>query len=524
MLEMCMNTLRPERLFQLSGRLLIAAVLILMQFACSSNQDPAVVYDAGSNPNPAGPSAPNQDPLEPPNPNHPANWFTNGNLESGQAPWYAQGEGVSISLSSEQKHGGEYSLLVQGRTTSWHGPVMPVLKTLPAGRMYEASVWVRLAEGEEPTVIRLSMKVDMGEDGIQYPDIAQAEVAADGWTRLRGTFTHNPEGAVQDLTLYVQSDSDSVSFYVDDLTLDPLSNLITNGGVEEGVNPWRSQGPVMISQSSDQKHGGNYSLLITGRSGTWHAPVMDLPQLAAGRSYQASIWVRLVAGSPSSQLKLTLKRLEAGKDESEAEYLPLGESSVTADAWVQLSGVFTHVAEGVALDQLYLYVESDEAGANSNFYVDDLELALAAQNLVVNGDVESSLSGWGPFGPDVVLQHYSEDAYQGSHSVHVSNRNAEWQGAAFSVAPPQAGDLYQFSCWVKMAPANDEATVIMTIKLSDSVYIEVNHQPVTAADWVQLSGPYLHDPDGTETEFTPYIQASVATAEYLIDSCSVTPL
>lgn len=516
---MSRNPLSP---FRLLGKSWIAA-LLLMQLGCSASNDPSVEYQSGSTLNPSGPAAPNNDPLTPPDPRNPVNWFSNGDLESGTGPWYPQGDNVTATRTSAQRHGGTYSLLVQGRSVDWHGAVMPLIKTLPRGE-YEASVWVRLAAGEEPAEIRLSLKTQPEGGTPTFTTIRAAEVTADGWTRLSGTFQNNNPGRWGDLTLYVESPDLTVSYYVDDLTLVSLSNLIINGGIESGIQPWRTQGGALPTQSSEQSHSGDYSLLITQRSANWHAPVMDLPPLSEGRTYQASVWVRLAPGTPATQLNLTRKRTLVGGAE---EYNQLGSAQVTDAAWVELAGGFTHVANGT-LQEHFLYIESDAEGASASFYVDDLELAIPTQ-LVVNGDVESSLSGWGQFGPSM-LTRTSTDSKTGDYSVLVTNRTAEWQGASFTVAAPQAGEVYQFSCYVRMAPANPDATVAMTIKLRDAIdndggiFIEVTRADVTSGDWVQLSGHYQHDPDGTETEFTPYIQASVATAEYLIDSCSATRL
>lgn len=515
---MSRNPFIPLRLL---GKSWIAA-LLLLQLGCSANNDPSLEYQSDSTINPSGPTAPNNDPLSPPDPRNPVNWFSNGDLEAGTdiGPWYPQGDNVTATRTSAQRHGGNYSLLVAGRSDTWHGAVMPLIKTLPQGQ-YEASVWVRLAAGEDPAEIKLSLKTQAEDADPTFTTIRSAEVTADGWTRLSGTFQNNNPGRWADLTLYVESSDTTVSYYVDDLTVAALSNLIINGGVESGILPWRFQGgSVLITQATEQRHGGIYSLLVTGRNATWNGPVMDLPPLSVGRSYQASVWVRLAPGTPATQLNLTMKRTIAGNE----EYIQLGSAEVTANAWVQLAGVFTHIADG-ALQEHFLYIESAEAGAAASFYVDDLELALPSQ-LLANGDVEANLSGWWPFGP-TTLTRTSTDANTGDYSLLVSGRTAEWQGASFTVAAPMAGEVYQFSCYVRMAPGNPDATVAMTIKLRDAIdddggiFIEVTRADVTSEDWVQLSGSYLHDPDGTETEFTPYIQASAATADFLIDTCSV---
>lgn len=514
-----MMNIRPGRLLCGLNKSFVAIALVLTQFACSTDQKPALQYNPESNINPSGPAVPNNDSLAPANPNNPANWYANGDLESGLAPWYAQGEGASISRSSEQKHNGDYSLLIQGRSAAWHAPVMPLLRSLPAGD-YEASVWVRMAAGSAATPLSLSLKTDPADADAAYASVAQAEVTADGWTRLYGTFTHAPQGTLEDLTLYVESADAAASYYLDDFVLNSLSNLVVNGGLETGLNPWRSQGGgVLISRVSEQVHSGDYSLLVTGRSDTWHAPVMDLPLLATGRSYQASVWVRLTAGTPAGSLGFTLKRTVGGQ----SEYLPLAQGPVTPDGWVQLAGVFSHPVPDGTLEELFLYVEA--ADVSASFYVDDLEVTVASQNLVINGDLESSLSGWAPFGSNVQLTRTHEDAHSGEYSLHVSNRDQSWQGASFGFAPLTQGELYQFSCWAKMAPANPDADLALTIKIVDDGgenYLTISSLPATAATWVQLSGPYQHAPVGELVELTAYLQASVATAEFRVDDCAVT--
>lgn len=201
------------------GKSWMAAALILLQLACSANNDPALQYDADSGVNPAGPAAPDNNPLGPPDPRNPQNWFGNGDLEAGDYYWYPQGDGVTATRTTAQSHGGNYSLLVEGRSVTWHGPVMPLIKTLPSGQ-YEASVWVRLAAGEDPAQVQLSLKTQLeGEDQATFTAVSSAEVTADGWTRLSGTFQNNSPGKWGDIALYVESPETTLSYYVDDLVL-----------------------------------------------------------------------------------------------------------------------------------------------------------------------------------------------------------------------------------------------------------------------------------------------------------------
>ena len=190
--------------------------------------------------------------------------------------------------------------------------------------------------------------------------VRSAEVAAGEWKQLSGTFNLDTPGRWENLALTIVSPNETLSYYVDDLSLVSLSNLIVNGGVEDGIQPWRSQGaPVMIIQSSEQSNTGDHSLLVSGRTENWNGPVMDLPPLSPGRTYAASVWVRLAPSTPATQLNLTLKRTVTGGPE---EYIQLGTAEVTSASWVELAGSFTHAAEGT-LQEHFLYIESSPEGA-----------------------------------------------------------------------------------------------------------------------------------------------------------------
>src|SRR5690606_23297351 len=168
---------------------------------------------------------------------------------------------------------------------------------------------------------------------------------------------------------------------------------------------------------------GENSLLVTGRTANWHGPVMDLPPLSTGRVYGGSVWVRLASGTPATQLNFTLKRTVTGSD---PEYIQLGSAEVTASSWVELSGSFTHIANG-ELQEHFLYIESSSEGAAASFYVDELELAIS-QNAIANGDFESGTGGWFVLSsgePPVSIERVSTSAASGIYSLQVLNRTQE---------------------------------------------------------------------------------------------------
>lgn len=541
-----MNINRLMRFRPALNRSLVVVSLAMLQFACSADNDTPLIYDPQMDLNPLGPTTPNHRPPVTTDADNPDFWIINGGVEDGVAPWQSRGDGVSISQSSAMAYAGSNSLLVEGRSDDWHGAQMHLPLDLP-DNTYRASVWVRLAEGESPTTVKLTMeRKEFGQTVPDYPTVAQGNVTSDDWVQVTGTFSHQSPNALETLLFYIEAENPTASYYIDELSLvvadagsavDPAdpSGWIINGDVESGVAPWRGNPEnVVVTQQAEASNSGDYSLLVTGRADNWHGPVMDLPKtLPVERTYQASIWVLLAPGEEDSDVQLTLKRqLDGQPGDAEGIYISIASAeSVNDEEWVQLLGTFEHPPFEGELADFYLYVEATSVVAD--FYVDDLELVNAGE-LVFNSDLEISMEGWAGFAGATVERTTAFDARSGDYSLLVSGRTQPFQGGSFSFAALSLGYSYNISCWVKMAPGLPETALALNLKIAQDdgtndtdAYPEIAElENVTSDAWVQLSGTYvyqLNDPDIAVTEIVGYVQAPKnATAEYLIDDCSVT--
>lgn len=157
-------------------------------------------------------------PLPPP----PSEWIANGGVEDGVEPWGKVHEEISIGQSSAQARSGEYSLLVTNRSEGWHGPTMALPLTLSRGDNYLASVWVRLAEGTERSVVKLSLK--RGVDGKdEFFTLAEGDASGQDWIRLRGVYNHDlaDDAELEEFFLYIESPNATADYYLDDLTFQP---------------------------------------------------------------------------------------------------------------------------------------------------------------------------------------------------------------------------------------------------------------------------------------------------------------
>jgi endo-1,4-beta-xylanase len=137
-------------------------------------------------------------------------------FESGTGAWAPRGDGVRIAPSTEARTGSG-SLLVTDRTQEWHGAALDVTGALAVGQQVEVTVWARLAAGEEPASLKVSVQRDTGGDsGYDGVAGAAARVTADAWTELTGTYTLG--GPVDRAQVYVEG-TVGTDFLLDDFQL-----------------------------------------------------------------------------------------------------------------------------------------------------------------------------------------------------------------------------------------------------------------------------------------------------------------
>ncbi|MFN8073789.1 MAG: PHB depolymerase family esterase [Kineosporiaceae bacterium] len=141
-------------------------------------------------------------------------------FEDGTAQGWAPRGSVTLEASDAQANGGTKSLLTSGRTANWNGPALDLMGKVTAGSKYAFTSYVRMATlPEGATSDKLSMTMQATVDGTDsYSWIGgQADVTADGWTKLTGTWTA-PAGATG-LTVYVEAAGETSSYYLDDVTM-----------------------------------------------------------------------------------------------------------------------------------------------------------------------------------------------------------------------------------------------------------------------------------------------------------------
>ncbi len=295
--------------------------------------------------------------------------------------------GEYLGYVRDQGHFKPGALLVSNRTASWHGPLV-VLPGLENGRAYNASVWIKLIETDLPARAKLMWTQVVGGSLTELV-LAEMDVEPRMWVKLEGEFIGNsqPQSAINTLSLDV--DKVDVKYLVDDFMVayaelsaqlqakavaakSVLTDLIVNGDVEQGLEPWTHQGGV-ITRSSAYANTGSYSLLISGRLQEWNAPMMPVKGMENNKQYRFSVFVRLNDGESAANVKLTMRRTTAGQ----TTFAPLGSGQASSTTWSEISGTFSasNIEES---EHVAVYLEAENPTAS--YFVDTLTIEVVPEN------------------------------------------------------------------------------------------------------------------------------------------------
>ncbi|MFI5894487.1 family 43 glycosylhydrolase [Actinoplanes sp. NPDC051513] len=142
--------------------------------------------------------------------------ISNGNTENGATGWRLFGAGTLTSNTSVA-HGGTRSLAITGRTASWNGIAQDVTSRLTNGKTYTASAWVRTQSGTPAA--RATLAITAGGSTSYVSLTPSTTVNSSGWTQLSGTAAVSWSGTLSSATFYVETDSGTDGYYLDDVSL-----------------------------------------------------------------------------------------------------------------------------------------------------------------------------------------------------------------------------------------------------------------------------------------------------------------
>ncbi|MCI0391316.1 MAG: endo-1,4-beta-xylanase [Acidobacteria bacterium] len=131
--------------------------------------------------------------------------------------WTSRTGVETLTVTSTDQHGGNYSLLTTNRTSAFRGPSINVTNVMFNGSRYRISVWAKLAPGEPNTQLRVSLERRIGTITTFHTVVNNTTVTTNQWVNLK--VVYDLVLANQTLILYVESASGTPSFYIDDFAI-----------------------------------------------------------------------------------------------------------------------------------------------------------------------------------------------------------------------------------------------------------------------------------------------------------------
>jgi endo-1,4-beta-xylanase len=142
-------------------------------------------------------------------------------FEDGGVDGWSSRAGSVLTNTTADAHGGAHSLLAASRTAAFDGPQISVSNKMYNGSQYSISVWVKLAPtATQADTLRVSLQTTLGGTTSFHTVVNNTPVPLGSWVQLSipiysMALAYDPGQAF----LYVESNSGTQSFYIDDFQL-----------------------------------------------------------------------------------------------------------------------------------------------------------------------------------------------------------------------------------------------------------------------------------------------------------------
>lgn len=153
------------------------------------------------------------------------NLIDNSGFETNTTGWSVFGGSATIATTTEQAHSGTRSLVITGRTQTYQGPRYNVLSAITPGTSYRFGVWGRLTASNPTGSLTVTLHytcsggTSPADNYFRWVDTTTASSSA--WTHLTSvrTFPTCVGGTMGAASIYVESPTATLSYYIDDVVL-----------------------------------------------------------------------------------------------------------------------------------------------------------------------------------------------------------------------------------------------------------------------------------------------------------------
>lgn len=432
-------------------------------------------------------------------------------FEDGTADGWMSFNGASTpTATNAAAYAGSYSLLTSTSSTGQGGPSISLNGILTPGATYSITAYVELTSGESASNVDFTIKRSDAScsGGTCYDTVGSYEVPVtdSGWVQIGGTYTAS--ATETGLTLYAQliGASTAQSFYLDNVVITETAPPPGGAAVasytfaDGGLDGWAPFGSATLTNTAPPVQDPNsdaLSLLTTNRTATYMGPSLNLLSvngLQAGAVYQVTAYV-LLAAPDASNPTATISVKTTNCASASGVYSNAGTSgALSSAAWTKVTGTFSYSDLPGPPTGLTLFVQS--SSATDSFYLGDVVISEIAppppnpsqqDNSGISSTFEDGgLDGWSGRGAATVANS-TTTAHSGAHSLYVTGRTANWNGAAISVSNKMyPGSVYNVSVWVKLDSA-DGSSHVLNLSLQTTYQGTTSYPSVTAYPGVTVA-------------------------------------
>ena len=296
-------------------------------------------------------------------------------FETGYGSW--KGVGSTITITSDEAHGGTKSLYVHDRTASWGAPRCSMTGILAAGKTYEFQASAMFpGSGSQQFALKMIYTDSSGTD--HYDNITYKQANAGEWVTLSGSYTV-PNGATG-MILYVELPGANTDqgYYIDDVLVRGEKTTIQlndkyESDFEDGTTQsWNGRGSATVERSTKYAHSGTTSLYVSGRTQLWNGATRSASDIMeAGGYYKVGTYVLYDGASYSDTQKFSIN-LQYDLNGKENYYTIATETAAKGE-WQYVGSEFT-VPEGATNFSIYVetgYTSAPKEQDLMDFYMDD---------------------------------------------------------------------------------------------------------------------------------------------------------
>jgi endo-1,4-beta-xylanase len=436
----------------------------------------------------------------------PEGWSGNAEGLLLQAEEYDEGQGV-LALGNQIAYvdnGDWVAFKKVNFLASWDQISLTYLK----GSEDPGSVSFHLGSLEAPTVLEIPLSSTGGWGTAQTINLPWGPISGeqDLYVRFHGS--------------YGVANVDSIHFHAPQTEPGLGPNLVANSGFENGTASGWFSWDGQVSATTARAYAGDYSLLLSNRSGNGPAVYSLMSQAIPGASYEIKLMAS-IGGAASADVNVTAK---IACDGNESYPWLINPTPIIEGEWVQLSGQLN--VPQCNITDLLIFAEGPAGGID--IYLDEVSVRqiLTSSNLMPNGDFENgSTSGWFSWGGTVGVT--SSQVYEGNYALALTNRNGNGPAVYNLTSLLQPGASYNVSLAVTIQGAS-EAPVNITRKVEcagvipDYTWI-ADTNSVAAGSWTVLSGTY-NVPACDIVELLIYVEGPADHVDIFVDDVQITAL